>query len=182
MPPLSDEEITIHSYLDGILQEVEQRFGPRDTSFKILPTEIGGPYPRLYFPGNPGEVVVQLGDKAKGELTEALSQLAHEAVHLLNPGTSASVLEEGLATRFQLEYGNRRSPGYSCPDPDRVTACRLVGDLLSLVPDAVRLLRGSGRSLSMVAPAEILALDPKIKDESAKMLASKFQPPRGHAA
>jgi hypothetical protein len=180
MASIQDEIDEIKSRHGSILDEAERRFGPRDSSFKVLDIEICSDSPHLWISQNPRGVVIKLGAAAKGNLNEALAQLAHETIHLLNPCEVAdgSVLEEGLATRFQLEYGGRLIPGYSCSDdprwPKYANACALVEELFQGVPDAITRLRSLGCGLSAVSEAQILALNPGVEERLAKLLARKF--------
>ena len=175
-----DDVTAIKSRHGEILDEVERRFDPRDSSFRILDIEIGPDIPHTWISESPRGVVIKLGAAAKGNLNEALAQLAHETIHLLNPcrKTDVSVLEEGLATSFQLEYGRRLIPGYSCSGDPRWAkyedACSQVEALLQIVPDAILRLRRLGFGLSAVSEADVLALNPRINVEHAKLLVRKF--------
>jgi len=149
---------TLVSYLGAILQEVETKFGPRDPSFTVLGIEFGIANPHIWFPGGGKHVAIQLGSSALSSIDEALFQLAHECVHLLNPVQEASVLEEGLATFFQLEYVHRRNPNHQLSDAKYLAAAGLVKRLLAARSDAIPALRAGTRSLSGVTAADIRAI------------------------
>src|SRR5882724_13157884 len=91
---------TLVSHLSDILDDVERRFGPRDEAFTILGVEFGVGNPQIWFPSGRKHVAIQLGAAARLNVNEALFQVAHECVHLLNPVRAASVLEEGVATLY----------------------------------------------------------------------------------
>ena len=181
MATVPEQVANLHPIFKDLLREAEQRFGPRDRSFRLSEITIGGRFPHLDFPGIPEDVVIRLGDAAIDRPLEALHQLAHETVHFLNPRPfgSASVLEEGLATYFELKCVRRHDPFFPGPPlgyENYSTACSLVEELLGIGSDAMIRLRDKGQSLSAVSAADIKALDPQqIEDRLANALACKFK-------
>ena len=85
-----------------LLAVAEQRFGPRDTSWSIGAVEIDPNGPHL----NPDAVemvaTVCVNEYVNNHLPNLYSQIAHEVIHLLNPGPQVvNYLEEGVACIFQ---------------------------------------------------------------------------------
>lgn len=156
---------TLARFLGECVAAVEARFGPRDRRFTPLGVEIvagrtggaGGPVrpPCLWYPpsdrGTWRHVVVLLGPCALRRREVAEWQLAHESVHLLDPvrgGTT--VLEEGLAVRFQNSFAPRGRPASWADDsPDYAEAEMLVGGCGGL-SEAVRALRAEGLRLGEI--------------------------------
>ncbi len=96
---------TLSSRLGQMLQKAEELYGERDKSFTILGIEFKEGVPQIWFPGNCGNVIIQLGLRAMQDVNQALFQLAHECVHLLNPHAgNGNMLEEGLAVLFSVEF------------------------------------------------------------------------------
>src|SRR5208337_1006395 len=118
---------TLASRAGEILRLVEERYGPRDCSFTLLGVEFSEPQPQIWFPGDCRHVVIQLTTSAMNDEIQALYQLAHECVHLLDPVVFglASVFEEGVATLLSAEYARRLQPSYSPSDAKYDAAARL---------------------------------------------------------
>lgn len=87
---------TLASRLGQMLRDVETLFGPRNPKFTILGIEFREGQPMIWFPGDCGHIVIQLGTSAMMDHDRALFQLAHECVHLLDPVKEANTLEEAL--------------------------------------------------------------------------------------
>ncbi|MBD2472179.1 hypothetical protein [Nostoc sp. FACHB-145] len=104
LPSGSGYTWTLASRLGEMIELIEEQFGERDRSWTILGIEFCDTGPQTWFPGDCGHIIIQLGLSAKQDLVQALFQLAQSAVHLLDPVRSATVLEEGLATYFSLQY------------------------------------------------------------------------------
>lgn len=94
---------TLTAYLGDLLEEAEQRFGPRLRQWTPIGVQIGdaGP-PSLRFLGDTDKVFIRLSSESEFDIDCALLELAHEVVHLLSPVHAANCLEEGLATHFSL--------------------------------------------------------------------------------
>jgi hypothetical protein len=90
-----------------LLAQAEAQYGARNNSWTYIGPEIciSTPVPRVWFPGGRRHVAIQLTPAVMNDFDEAVFQLAHEVVHLLEPAglASAPVIEEGLATIFALD-------------------------------------------------------------------------------
>jgi hypothetical protein len=133
---------TLASRLGSLLNEAECQYGPRNRNFTILGVEFREGVPQVWFPGNCGHVVVQLGLSAMQDPNIALFQLAHETVHLLDPEAGGTNnLEEGLATHFALGIMQSLGVNYPTGDPRYNAACAFVRAMLTERPDAPKELR-----------------------------------------
>lgn len=100
---------TIASRLSDALAEAEERFGSRDPAFFYTGHEFIDGNPCMWYPGDRGHIVIQLGKECLTDFNRAIYQLAHEVIHLLAPtgGEPVNNLEEGLATWFSEDYCRR---------------------------------------------------------------------------
>jgi hypothetical protein len=160
-----------------MLRELEDQYGPRDPSYTILGLEFCGEVPQVWFPGNCRHVVIQLTPSTMNDVVRAVYQLAHEAVHLLDPGVfgNASVFEEGVATLFSVQYARTIQPSYTPAHPKYDAAARLASRALGLRPDVVKVLRAQGMRFSGITPASLVAACPQLAPEVAESLCVSFQ-------
>ncbi|CAK1737898.1 IrrE N-terminal-like domain-containing protein [Vibrio crassostreae] len=170
---------TLASRLGAMLIEVEGLYGERDKSWTFVGLEFEENGPQNWFPGNCGNIVIQLNTNAINDEVLAHYQLAHEVVHLLAPSgeRGAPVIEEGLATMYSENY---LSASYGITDYSKFTnldsyieAARLVRELLAFDSDAIRKLRDiepSFKEMSLDTFAEA-GLD-YTKDNITKLVAS----------
>ena len=129
-------ERSLKEELLKILEEIELLYGPRDRSYEMLEpriTECFYAHPNVY-PSRKVRICLTRG--AKTSRFVAAAELAHEAVHVLNPssiGECDTLLEEGLATYFSFKYMKRvygvqyQTTGYRLYDD----AFRAVSTLLA---------------------------------------------------
>jgi len=174
---------TLVSQLGQMILEVEALFGPRDPDYTLLGIEFSGTIPQIWFPGDCRHIAIQLGEPSMTDAKRARFQLAHETVHLLDPvfAGAASVLEEGLATYYQLTYIHREDPTYSTEDIRYDNASRLVSKLMTTCPQAVKSLRSQGKRLSALTAGELRDACAELTQEEATALAGTFKEWRGDA-
>lgn len=167
---------TLASRLGQLLATAEERYGSRDREFTILGAEFRDGAPGIWFPGNRGHVVVQLGCSCLMNEVAALHQLAHECIHLLNPiPTAASVLEEGLATWFARERVRALlKTEVNVTDPRYRGAEELVTPLMAGYPDGIRQIRAVVPSLSSVDAGLLASVYPFLPPELVERLTAKF--------
>ena len=91
---------TLASRLGDILSLAEEKFGPRNPDFTILGVEFRDGVPQTWFPGNCKHIVVQLSLEAMHDEEQAVFQLAHETVHLLDGGQFANVWKKAWQSIF----------------------------------------------------------------------------------
>jgi hypothetical protein len=176
--------------LGSMLAEIEALFGPRNHDYTLLGVEFSGNMPDLWFPGDRGDIVIRLQELAIMDEKRARFQLAHEAVHLLDPvvGDQVTVLEEGLATFYQLQYIRREDATYGTGDRKYDAAAALAGELMARCPEAVKRLRAAGQRVSAISAELLAAACPALGRDGADALASRFEGwnvkglPTGHGA
>jgi hypothetical protein len=135
---------TLASRTGHILQSLEASFGPRDKSYTLLGVEFADGQPQIWYPGNCGNIVIQLSTSAIDNMPRAVYQLAHECVHVLAPSgrSAAPVVEEGLATVFSEDYVLRHFGIHFGTELERYArAAHDVRELVSTYPDAIKALR-----------------------------------------
>ena len=168
---------TLASRLGEMISHLEAQFGSRDRSWTILGIEFCESGPRTWYPGNRGQIIIQLSRSASTDLVQALFQLAHESVHLLDPTafSHATVLEEGLATHFSLQYIKQFHPNYTTNDTKYATAASLVAQLLNLSPMVIKNLRSKDIKISQITASQIVAVCPQLPKSVALALTTPFQ-------
>jgi len=164
---------TLTTVLGLWLHELEERYGQRNMEYTILGIEFGGAVPHVWYPGGRDRkhVAIRLADVARENIAEALFELAHETVHLLNPTDNATVIEEGLAVDFSHEksYGVDGHDKFA-HQKDYLYCEAKLKELLSISPDAIMRLRKIQPSLSALTPAMIRSLDSRISADLAECL------------
>lgn len=168
---------TLASRLGEMLRLAEKKYGPRDKSWTILGIEFGDNVPRVWYPGNCKNVIVQLTPSAAIDKTKACYQLAHESIHLLAPtgGEKANVFEEGLATHFSHEYLEEKlGVKWECGMDSYARARQLLLRLFTFYPDAVLRVRERHPTMWTLAPEDILTACPDVPTELAEGLCGRF--------
>lgn len=160
-----------------MLQLAESRFGQRDRSYTPLGIEFCGDIPKLWYPHNCGNVIIQLTESCITNLIQACYQLAHECVHLLSPsgGQHANVLEEGLATTFAHGY-LQDSFNFDMPESIKSyqDARTLTDRLLALDSSIIRKIRNHQSAIYQISAKDILAACPICPSDLAADLAKPF--------
>ena len=175
------------------LEILEQLFGPRDPRFVLGPLIRSNDNPRTFFHvryhTEGGCVVsIKLGASCwdNMEYGRGAWQVAHECVHLLDPGVggTANVLEEGLASWFQNEepyhedervkvfirmnkMGKRGIESY-------VEAEHLVRECMPKLIPAVRRVRETGTRIRDVTEDELGLFLPNVESSILKSLCRRF--------
>jgi hypothetical protein len=171
---------TLTSRLGDMLSLAETMFGERDKSFTILGIEFNESGPRVWYPKDIKNIVIQLTPEALNSEAIALYQLAHECVHLLSPSGSANanVLEEGVAVYFSWLYLKRTKniEGYGFTEnaPNYMTAGLLVEKALSFRPDFFKKARELSPEIWMITANDIQNLCPELNRDEARLLAMPF--------
>ena len=138
---------TITSKLGHILKTAEEKYGQRDYSYTILGVEFNqDEHPRIWYPGNCKNVIIQISMNCINDLNRAVFQVAHEAIHCLCPTGSknANVLEEGLANLFSIEYTKDNGHGIWVSNGQNYTdASELVKKLLTIDSEIIKKTKNS---------------------------------------
>lgn len=168
---------------------LEDRFGPCDPKFVFgsFRKSVNN-MPRTHFPygyhtnGN-CIVDIHLSDFSweHCSLDQGPWQVAHECVHLLDPGTGGTtVLEEGLATWFQDESefhdaAVRRYIIRNEPHPNNYeSAKQLVLDCMPQLTRAVKEIRASGKRIREISADMLAARLPHADRGTVDKLCAKF--------
>jgi hypothetical protein len=169
---------TLTTRLGEMLRMAEAEFGERDKSYTILGIEFQESGPQIWYPGNCGNIAIQLSISAIGNVPVACYQLAHECVHLLSPqsGLSANALEEGLATVFSERYvsksfGVQVKPDLQC----YAEAAELAQELISHDPDAIKILRSEEPVISKITRDQTMSSFPSLGENLATRLCAPFE-------
>ena len=170
---------TLTTRLGHMLHDAENRYGVRDKNYTILGIEFiaNDNPPQIWFPNNCGNIAIQLNTSTIGNEACACYQLAHECIHLLSPQGKrcSNVLEEGLATHYSKLYVKREfDQSFNTTLQSYIDALKLVNQLLTIAPDAIRQLREKQPTISSISDSEILEICPEIEIQNARKLASKF--------
>lgn len=172
-----DAKAILRCRLPQAIALAESMYGPRDDAFTLLEVRFGGDVPRLEPVGAPEEKAVRLW-LSRGTLTnateyQAMHQLAHEVIHLLNPvRDKANVLEEGVATLFSSDFLSHIGCGKPAPEtqPYYARAVALVSGLEATHPGAAKMLRMACGAWSAVTAGAILGLYPDTLPSAAAEL------------
>lgn len=148
-----------------MLNRAEAMYGPRDKDFTILGVEIAEiSQPQIWFPGDCGHVAIQLTPECLHDSNLAMFQAAHEIVHCLCPRPGrASVLEEGAATFFSIEYIHKNNIDMEISDKKYVHAFQLYSDLHKLDPELIKKARQEQPSMSLMTEDLLVSLCPDLK-------------------
>jgi hypothetical protein len=167
-------EQSLFDELLKIIEEAELLFGPRDSSYELLPpriTECAFGYPYI-FPDK--RIRIYLNSCAKTR-SSASWLLAHETVHVLGPTRSqTTVLEEGLGDYFAQAYVNRVY-GRLLPSGDRwyAAAKDAVAPLMAKNEFVIRELRDRQPQISKI-DEKLLVEVAGIEPDHARYLCSDF--------
>lgn len=181
---------SLESHVTRYLSVLESIFGPRDPGFLFNSVGCSDDGPCTHFPDG-----FHFGGKCRVDILisrwpwenccadQGPWQIAHECVHLLDPGTlgSASVLEEGLATWFQNEprYHDEPVRSYIAGIESRIEAYAnaeaLVRSRLPGIIRAVKALRASGTRIREIKEDLLAPLVPEADTDTLERLCARFQ-------
>lgn len=170
---------TLASVLGDMLQLAQAMFGERDRAFTLLGVEFCGDHPRVWCPGNRGDMIIQLAERCLDEPDRACYQMAHECIHLLGPQgcSSATVLEEGLATWFAQFYMAERmgKPTWHSALYSYTDAQRQYETLHALDANAIRTLREVQPTFNLFTAELLLEHYPALGAAAAEALVQPFK-------
>ena len=169
---------TLASLLGNMLHIAEELFGQRDYSYTILGIEIGPDIPKIWYPGNRRDIIIQLDSSAATDMYQACYQMAHETVHLLAPtGTNdANNFEEGVACYFADLYMREvlKNPYLPPSLSSYRTAVELVKPRLDADRYCIRRLRDQQSSFSKMSGEQISAAFPSLTLKDVDFLIKRF--------
>lgn len=166
--------------LTELLAIAEQRFGDRDPAWSVGPIQVRDNGPFLHL--NPEERIASVTVNRWANRYENLhAQIAHEVIHLLNPGPlSVNVLEEGVATAFQCQmtldkFGQEELDLQTRHHSDQYRNAKILAEqLLSLDDDAFRKIREACSSFNDATPEQLMDLFDGLTENTAQQLCVDF--------
>lgn len=171
---------TLASRLGDMLSFAEKMFGKRDKEYTILGIEYCESGPRIWYPKNNKNIVIQLTPDALESEAIAYYQLAHECVHLLSPSgaANANMLEEGTAVYFSWWYLKRalniNGEQFTENAVKYKTAGLLVEKALNFKPDFYKEARIVRPRIWEITDTDILDLCPQLSLDEARILSTPF--------
>ena len=98
-----DDPLALWALQLELLGQAETLLGPKDQSKKVYQPQFTDHGPNLRNTPNRDGAFVELSRAAETDWAEAVFEMAHETVHLLNPVAGyTNNLEEGVAVAFSL--------------------------------------------------------------------------------
>lgn len=177
LPSSTGYRYSLTTLFGEFLSTLEERYGPRDMSYTPLGIEYAVDGPQVWYPGNRKQISIMLPEAARVDLDLAVFTLAHEAVHILAPtgGRGAPVVEEGLATLFQIEAAGSYAINRIVPaDSPYYAAAAVTLKFLRMEAGIVKRLREKVPCFASWTP-EFLASNCSIPAELALLLCQSFQ-------
>ena len=176
---------TANEVLTDLLEIAERQFGLRDGAWSVGAVQIHSNGPYL----NPdrGRMVatVYVNPYVNNHLPNLFAQIAHETIHLLNPGPlTVNCLEEGIACIFQdqivLErFGNAElKHQLSYRDSGYKNAKSLVERLHAFDDNAFMLIRSRVGAFHRATPSDLIDLFADLTEEHATQLCTLCRPRR----
>jgi|GEM_PF-829980 len=172
-------EETLMQELLRVFKEAELLFGPRDASYQLsIPRLTECASSRTYILRPLRKTRIYLSRESRTKPWLASLELAHEAIHVLTPGTFGSgptILEEGLAEWFAQKYVSRIH-GMSFErgsNPKADAVMRAVSMLLSKNQLVIKHLRTRQPVISMI-DEKLLVEVAGIELNQAKFLCTDF--------
>jgi len=170
-----DDPAALWAFQLELLTLAESLLGHRDQSRKVYQPQFTDHGPNLRNTPNLNGAFVELSRTAETDWAEAVFEMAHETVHLLNPvAGNTNNLEEGVAVAFsfhiQPAYGINVRPGTTAYDHAYGMACRLPGGPLA----AGRRVRLEVGALSTATTETLCILFPELNRALAAELARPF--------
>ena len=158
-----------------LLSWAEHLYGPRDASFQLYPPQFDDDGPNIRFTPDRRGVYAELAPNAQRHWRFAVFQLAHETVHLLDPGLlgTATYLEEGVAVAFSLHVQQRYGINVVTNGELYDRAHARVNTLPEGHLETKLIRRAVGRLRNATAD-NLVSLFPDLAPEIASMLACKF--------
>ncbi|PLA73789.1 hypothetical protein CYQ88_09210 [Hydrogenovibrio sp. SC-1] len=160
-----------------MLQEVESLYGERDKSWTFVGVEFERNGPQNWFPGNCGNIAIQLNTNALDNEVLAHYQLAHEVVHLLAPDCKrgAPNIEEGLATVYSEDFVLREHQQSNLTNmASYIEAATSVRELLAFEKDSIKKLRAVEPSFRLMTADTFKAANLDYPEDKVAYLLSTF--------
>ena len=112
------------------------------------------------------------------DINQAVYQVAHEVIHCLSPteAKAATVLEEGLASLFAIEYAFTNGNGiWTSKEQEYTDASELVKQLISIDSAIIKKLRMVQPTISLIDKDLIMRTNTNVPEELANNLIKRFE-------
>lgn len=161
-----------------IIAEAEAAFGRRDGQYAINQSIAYGDHsPRATGMEINGKKIcfICLSSDSLIGWPCFMFEMAHEAVHALNPRNGpASYLEEGIAVWFSQEMCKKHGYKYNAATGKYKKALELIKKIPEEPTEAVKIVRSRHANLTDITPAELIECFPTIDPLVAQRLANKM--------
>lgn len=175
---LNGHSWSIVAKLGDILKDAERRFGRRDTSYTLLGVEVSpNSTPFLVISEEHKQVIMQISSGCIMDFNRAIFQISHGVIHLLSPTEPSlrTVLEEGLAAYYSLEYSKENGLGeWIITEAKQKAVASFMQELLSIDHDIIRKLRVEQPVLSKISREQLIKVAPTISSELAEKLCIRY--------
>ncbi|MES1181776.1 MAG: hypothetical protein ABUL44_03185 [Flavobacterium sp.] len=168
---------TFEDAYSDCLAKAEEMFGKQITGVTITGIIYHDKHRPLLAHTGKNTFTIVLPDYYKTHFNDGVFELAHEVVHCLSPTDNLppTVLEEGLASFFSVEYMRDHGYTYSYTDPKYLQAYNLTKELLFYNADIIKKIRGSSQSIiSKILKDDLLNVNNSIPEELAIKLTQQF--------
>lgn len=170
---------SITSRLSNMLSVAEDYFGERNKEYSIIGIEIENTkQPYIWYPNdaNSKHVIIRIAENCINNMNEAIFEVAHECIHCLCPNKDkcTTILEEGLATWFSIDYTNKLGIDIQPSIQNYKRACELVSDLLEYDFDIIKKARKQSPDLSYITKELLISLRPNINPYLVNELTKPF--------
>ena len=158
-----------------LLSIAESVLGRRDLSKKVYQPQFNDDVPHLRNTPNEDGAFVELSRSAECDWPEAVFEMAHETVHLLNPILGdANNLEEGIAVAFSLRVQPLYGIRVLVSMPSYIHALSLVSELPGDPLEVGRRVRERVGTLSAVTTQDLRDLFPNTNKGILSELSARF--------
>ena len=160
-----------------LLAMSESYFGTRDKSFRVFHPQFCKNGPNIRIEYAPRGAYAQLSYSGRFNWPTVVYELAHETIHLLNPGVlgTANNLEEGVAVAFSIYAQQAYGVKVQTPSiPSYAFALSLVKKLPDNILGSGKKIRQKVGRLSDATADDLRDLYPGLEHSIAEKLDSKF--------
>lgn len=167
----------------SILNQIQILFGEKDNQYTFLGIEFEKNGPLIWYPGSQKNISIILSTTALENYKQAIFQLSHELIHLLSPSgkQNALILEEGLASFFQMEVSTHLNLEFNLNNERYIKAAKLVRSLFELDfktnnqnNNIIKRIRNKKPNIKDITKEDILEELSNVSIDNAERLCSPF--------
>lgn len=170
---------SITSRLSNMLSVAEDYFGERNKEYSIIGIEMENTkQPYIWYPNdsNSKHVIIRIAENCINNMNESIFEVAHECIHCLCPNKDkcTTILEEGLATWFSIDYTNKLGIDIQPSRQNYQIAYELVSKLLKYDFSIIKKARITSPNISDITTELLLSLCPNISNHLVTELTKPF--------